>query len=251
MPWRRHNIRAIDIDNDVFSQENSEYIYVSVYMQNRDITTRSILLLRHLCQMHSPPREHCHSNWRSAREQTKWQGCGFKTPEVNYGLFVPPRVLKSHSFTSLKISTYKFKFQRYTPLSMFGDIAKLKHVLPVAPAWPVAASEFNMAAACCHRLNKSTTSTVTSPLWAFAGIFPLSLLLWRKTMVKTEDAPSTADGWKEVFGRNRSVPPPSQTVRLAADNHLTQSRGFQLCLSRISASHLPQVISQIQSFEST
>lgn len=66
-----------------------------------------------------------------------------------------------------------------------------------------------------------------------------------KTMVKTEDAPSTADGWKEVFDRNRSVPPPSQTVRLAADNHLTQSRGFQLCLSRILASHLPQVISQI------
>ncbi|XP_075882230.1 nephrocystin-4 [Nelusetta ayraudi] len=63
-------------------------------------------------------------------------------------------------------------------------------------------------------------------------------------MVKTEDAPSTADGWKEVFGRNRSVPPPSQTVRLAADSHLTQSRGFQLCLSRISASHLPQEISE-------
>lgn len=42
MPWRRHNIRAIDIDNDIFSQENSEYIYVSAYMQNRGATTRSI-----------------------------------------------------------------------------------------------------------------------------------------------------------------------------------------------------------------
>lgn len=67
----------------------------------------------------------------------------------------------------------------------------------------------------------------------------------RIIMVKTEEAPSAADGWKEVFGRNRSVPPPSQTVRLAADHHLTQSRGFQLCLSRILAPHLPQVISPI------
>lgn len=64
-------------------------------------------------------------------------------------------------------------------------------------------------------------------------------------MVTAEDAPVKADGWTEVFARNRSVPPPSQTVRLAADNHLTQSRGFQLHLSRVLASHLPQVTAQI------
>lgn len=64
-------------------------------------------------------------------------------------------------------------------------------------------------------------------------------------MVKAEDAPASADGWTEVFSRNRSVPPPGQTVRLAADSHLTQSRGFQLCLSRVLASHLSQVTSQI------
>uniref|UniRef100_A0A8C3A976 Nephrocystin 4 n=1 Tax=Cyclopterus lumpus TaxID=8103 RepID=A0A8C3A976_CYCLU len=49
-----------------------------------------------------------------------------------------------------------------------------------------------------------------------------------------------ADGWREVFERSRVVPPPSQTVRLALDNHFTQSHGFQLTLSRLTAAHLPQ-----------
>nr|XP_046253465.1 nephrocystin-4 [Scatophagus argus] len=59
-------------------------------------------------------------------------------------------------------------------------------------------------------------------------------------MVKTEDLSTMADGWREVFERSRLVPPPSQTVRLAADNHFTQSQGFQLNLSRLTAAHLPQ-----------
>ncbi|XP_034393540.1 nephrocystin-4 isoform X3 [Cyclopterus lumpus] len=59
-------------------------------------------------------------------------------------------------------------------------------------------------------------------------------------MVKAEDALNMADGWREVFERSRVVPPPSQTVRLALDNHFTQSHGFQLTLSRLTAAHLPQ-----------
>ncbi|GAA6223460.1 nephrocystin-4 isoform X1 [Lates japonicus] len=49
-----------------------------------------------------------------------------------------------------------------------------------------------------------------------------------------------ADGWREVFKRSRLVPAPSQTVRLAVESHFTQSHGFQLSLSRLSAVHLPQ-----------
>lgn len=60
-------------------------------------------------------------------------------------------------------------------------------------------------------------------------------------MVKTEDISTMTDGWREVFERNRSVPPPSQTVRLAVENQFTQSHGFQLSLSRLIAPHLPQV----------
>ncbi|XP_068454179.1 nephrocystin-4 isoform X2 [Clinocottus analis] len=59
-------------------------------------------------------------------------------------------------------------------------------------------------------------------------------------MVKTGDVLNMADGWKEVFERSRVVPPPSQTVRLALDNHFTQSHCFQLSLSRLAAAHLPQ-----------
>nr|XP_040049231.1 LOW QUALITY PROTEIN: nephrocystin-4 [Gasterosteus aculeatus aculeatus] len=59
-------------------------------------------------------------------------------------------------------------------------------------------------------------------------------------MVKTEDTPDMADGWREVFERSRVLPPPSQTVRLALDNHFTQSLGSQLTLSRLTAAHLPQ-----------
>lgn len=57
-------------------------------------------------------------------------------------------------------------------------------------------------------------------------------------MVKTEDVP---DNWRGLFERNRLVPPHSQTVRLAVDSHSTQSSGFQLFPSRISAPHLLQV----------
>ncbi|XP_023257372.1 nephrocystin-4, partial [Seriola lalandi dorsalis] len=59
-------------------------------------------------------------------------------------------------------------------------------------------------------------------------------------MVKTDDITTVADGWKGVFDRSRLVPPPSQTVRLAVDSHFTQSHGFQLSLSRVTAAHLPQ-----------
>lgn len=57
-------------------------------------------------------------------------------------------------------------------------------------------------------------------------------------MVTTEDVP---DNWRRVFERNRLVPPHSQTVRLAVDSHSTQSRGFQLSPSRVTAPHLTQV----------
>uniref|UniRef100_A0A665SVR9 Nephronophthisis 4 n=1 Tax=Echeneis naucrates TaxID=173247 RepID=A0A665SVR9_ECHNA len=50
-----------------------------------------------------------------------------------------------------------------------------------------------------------------------------------------------AGGWREVFDRSRLLPPPSQTVRLAADSHLSQSHGFQLSLSRVTAAPPPQV----------
>ncbi|KAM4562311.1 nephrocystin-4 [Odontesthes bonariensis] len=62
-------------------------------------------------------------------------------------------------------------------------------------------------------------------------------------MVKTEDISSMATGWKEVFERNRLLPPSSQTVRLAVESHFTQSQGFQLSLNRLIAAHLPQEMS--------
>nr|XP_024653974.1 nephrocystin-4 isoform X2 [Maylandia zebra] len=58
-------------------------------------------------------------------------------------------------------------------------------------------------------------------------------------MVKIEDIPSMADDWKQVFERNRMVPPHSQTVRLAVESRFTQSHGFQLTLNRVTATHLP------------
>ena len=57
-------------------------------------------------------------------------------------------------------------------------------------------------------------------------------------MVQTEDVP---EHWREVFERNRLVPPHSQTVRLALDSHSAQSSGFQLSANRVTAPHLPQV----------
>ncbi|XP_028265660.1 nephrocystin-4 [Parambassis ranga] len=59
-------------------------------------------------------------------------------------------------------------------------------------------------------------------------------------MVKTEDVSSMASGWREVFDKSRSVPPPTQTVRLAAERHFTQRQGFQLSLTRLTAAHLLQ-----------
>uniref|UniRef100_A0A672GQB3 Nephronophthisis 4 n=1 Tax=Salarias fasciatus TaxID=181472 RepID=A0A672GQB3_SALFA len=54
-------------------------------------------------------------------------------------------------------------------------------------------------------------------------------------MTKTEDAAScTADGWEEVFDRNRVVPPPSQTVRQVLESHFNTSRGFQFSLHRVT-----------------
>ncbi|KAM9350369.1 nephrocystin-4 [Symphorus nematophorus] len=63
-------------------------------------------------------------------------------------------------------------------------------------------------------------------------------------MVKTENISTMADGWREVFERSRSVPPASQTVRLAVESHFAQSHGFQLSLSRLTAAHLPQEMSE-------
>uniref|UniRef100_A0A3Q3J2N3 Nephronophthisis 4 n=1 Tax=Monopterus albus TaxID=43700 RepID=A0A3Q3J2N3_MONAL len=51
-----------------------------------------------------------------------------------------------------------------------------------------------------------------------------------------------ADSWREVFERNRLVPPPSQTVRLAVESHFTQSHGFQLILSRVTVSEEEPVL---------
>ncbi|XP_053281847.1 nephrocystin-4 [Pleuronectes platessa] len=59
-------------------------------------------------------------------------------------------------------------------------------------------------------------------------------------MVQTEDTATMAEGWREVFERGRLVPPPSHTVRLAAESHLAQSHGFQLSLSRLTAAQPPQ-----------
>ncbi|XP_019944234.2 nephrocystin-4 isoform X2 [Paralichthys olivaceus] len=59
-------------------------------------------------------------------------------------------------------------------------------------------------------------------------------------MVQTEDTSTMEEGWREVFERSRLVPPPSHTVRLAAESHLAQSHGFQLSLSRLTAAQPPQ-----------
>ncbi|XP_037135657.1 nephrocystin-4 isoform X1 [Syngnathus acus] len=59
-------------------------------------------------------------------------------------------------------------------------------------------------------------------------------------MVKTEDFSSMADSWRDVFERGRLIPPPGQMVRQAVDSHLTQSRGVQLTLSRLTAAHRPK-----------
>ncbi|KAM9786039.1 nephrocystin-4 [Neosynchiropus ocellatus] len=58
--------------------------------------------------------------------------------------------------------------------------------------------------------------------------------------VRTDRGTSMADEWREVFGRSRLVPASSQTARLAAERHLSQSCGIQLTLSRVAASHLPK-----------
>ncbi|XP_008411314.1 nephrocystin-4 isoform X1 [Poecilia reticulata] len=52
-----------------------------------------------------------------------------------------------------------------------------------------------------------------------------------------------ADSWDEVFHKNRLVPPSSQTVRLAVENHLTANHGFQLSFSRLIVAQLPQDLS--------
>ncbi|XP_042347315.1 nephrocystin-4 [Plectropomus leopardus] len=65
-------------------------------------------------------------------------------------------------------------------------------------------------------------------------------------MVQTEDMSTMADGWREVFDRSRLVPPPSQTVRRAVESHHSRPRGFQLSLSRLTAAHLPQEMSEVQ-----
>uniref|UniRef100_A0A3B5KZK9 Nephronophthisis 4 n=1 Tax=Xiphophorus couchianus TaxID=32473 RepID=A0A3B5KZK9_9TELE len=54
-----------------------------------------------------------------------------------------------------------------------------------------------------------------------------------------------ADSWEELFHKNRLVPPSSQTVRLAVENHLTANHGFQLSFSRLTVAQLPQVIPNI------
>ncbi|XP_041859708.1 nephrocystin-4 isoform X2 [Melanotaenia boesemani] len=69
------------------------------------------------------------------------------------------------------------------------------------------------------------------------------LFVLEEDMVKTEDISRVADGWNEVFERNRLVPPSSQTARLAVENHFTQSQGFQLTLNRITTASIPQGIS--------
>ncbi|XP_028309710.1 nephrocystin-4 isoform X2 [Gouania willdenowi] len=48
------------------------------------------------------------------------------------------------------------------------------------------------------------------------------------------------ESWKEMFERSRSVPPPTPSVRQAAENLRAQSQGFQLSLYRLTAPHLPQ-----------
>ncbi|KAK2851127.1 hypothetical protein Q5P01_007403 [Channa striata] len=61
-------------------------------------------------------------------------------------------------------------------------------------------------------------------------------------MVK-EDTSTMTEGWRRVFDRSRFIPPPSQTVRRALESHCTQSRGFQLCLNRVTVAHLRQEMS--------
>ncbi|XP_016891783.1 nephrocystin-4 isoform X2 [Cynoglossus semilaevis] len=65
-------------------------------------------------------------------------------------------------------------------------------------------------------------------------------------MVKASDVSTMADSWSESFEKNRVLPPLSQTARLAVDNHLTQSRGFQLSFSRVTAAHLPQETQDVE-----
>lgn len=60
-------------------------------------------------------------------------------------------------------------------------------------------------------------------------------------MVRIEDDSTLADSWKELYERSRLLPPPSQSVRLAVESHLSQDQGFQLSLSRVQTPHLPQV----------
>ncbi|KAF3696625.1 Nephrocystin-4 [Channa argus] len=59
-------------------------------------------------------------------------------------------------------------------------------------------------------------------------------------MVKAEDISTMTEGWREVFERSRFIPAASQTVRRALESHCTQSRGFQLSVTRCTATHLHQ-----------
>ncbi|KAJ0036130.1 hypothetical protein NQD34_004807 [Periophthalmus magnuspinnatus] len=59
-------------------------------------------------------------------------------------------------------------------------------------------------------------------------------------MVKTEDTLTITERWKEVFDRGRVIPPCRHTSRLAGENQLSESRGFELSLSRVTVPHLPQ-----------
>ncbi|KAK7883996.1 hypothetical protein WMY93_027119 [Mugilogobius chulae] len=59
-------------------------------------------------------------------------------------------------------------------------------------------------------------------------------------MVKTEDTLTAAERWKQAFDRGRVIPPSRHTTLLAGEKHLSESRGFELSLSRVTAPHLPQ-----------
>nr|XP_057939815.1 nephrocystin-4 isoform X2 [Doryrhamphus excisus] len=66
-----------------------------------------------------------------------------------------------------------------------------------------------------------------------------------QSMLNTEELPSMAEGWREVFERGRSIPPPGQIIRQAVDNFITQSRGHQLTLGRLTAPHLPKETAEV------
>nr|XP_015822952.2 nephrocystin-4 isoform X2 [Nothobranchius furzeri] len=90
---------------------------------------------------------------------------------------------------------------------------------------------------------KQRTLTRSFLVFIIPFLFIDLVLFYLENMVETEDNSSTEDGWEDVFMRNRFVPPCSQAVRLAVENHSTTSRGFQLRLNRLTTAHLPQEVS--------